>query len=897
MPRRYVRKSERGQKYTKEKLEEAVEKVRSGVFSGYEASVRYNIPRTTLMDHVSGRHGHKSQSMGKPTALPPVVEKNLAENLHTMEKHGFGLSRKEVLEVVGEYVKSNNIKVPFKSGNPGEDWFTAFSRRNNLSLKKPQSVELARQKAKDPFVIKEYFALLKSTIDKLDLADKPQQIWNMDETSFCHDPSKTKIVGRKGFQCTRTTNTSGKRNTTVLLACSAAGQKAPVLIVFQGKYIWQNWTSKTNDNTCYAATANGWMEKDVFRNYFIKSFLKAIGNARPVLLTYDGHSTHIDLKVIEEAKKANVTILKSPPHSSHLLQPLDLSVMKSLKVSWDENLVRWQRMNIGTALPKKEFAYIISNTFDQLESSVIQNGFRKGGIYPFDDGVISDDKFDPDSLRRWKEGQNKNMENQNEDTNMVTRDDDCDSITPTTVNTIDDFEIAITTNHVNIRTFSSIEPAATTSFDKAQSPMALPIPEKEVILPLSSALPLLQEAPSPSTSAIPSTSADMLSPLLSTPMMPSISAPIIQNEVANTLSIPSTSNDVDMFSQPPLQKAPSPLPSISCMSTKSTTETPGREFVNSSPALRSWSNNSREVLSPLTLQKNNMTFEDLLLSRVRRADTTEPEKIKRKRITYGAEVITNEEVLERIRESERLTKEKLEKKKQIKAMKKEKLDKKKQIKAMNKEKLDKKKHIKPKNKEKLEKKKQVKGGKENKKLKKTMKSSPSSSSDESTVMSLHDSDASDYYINFEECQGVSDDENIIGDENEDPFLSIGSPDFIQNMMNSDSDSETMIFDKNPLLSVENAGAMRAVKNWVLVKFCTKKTVKLFVGQIIKIDNDEKPVVKFLRRKRKTELFYYPQVDDISSIYDEDIITLLPNPILSRRGEIKFLFDFSKFNVQ
>jgi hypothetical protein len=51
-----------------------------------------------------------------------------------MEKHGFGLTRKELLETVGQYVSANVIKSPFKNGVPGEDWFLAFKKRHNLSI-------------------------------------------------------------------------------------------------------------------------------------------------------------------------------------------------------------------------------------------------------------------------------------------------------------------------------------------------------------------------------------------------------------------------------------------------------------------------------------------------------------------------------------------------------------------------------------------------------------------------------------------------------------------------------------------------------------------------------------------------------------------------------------------
>ncbi|KAL0811981.1 hypothetical protein ABMA28_009379 [Loxostege sticticalis] len=208
----------------------------------------------------------------------------MAENLHIIEKHGFPLSRKEASVLISEYVRRNGMTTPFKDDIPGKDWFYLFQKRNGLSIKKPQPVEIARRKACDPFVIYEYFDLLKKVVEELNLKDKPQQIYNLDETSICNDPVKGKIIGKKGFPATRTTSGPSRHNTTVLLATNACGDE------------------------------------------------------RPVLLVYDGHSTHVDLSVIEYAASQGITILKLPPHSSHILQPLDCSTMKPLKDKWEDEL-------------------------------------------------------------------------------------------------------------------------------------------------------------------------------------------------------------------------------------------------------------------------------------------------------------------------------------------------------------------------------------------------------------------------------------------------------------------------------------------------------------------------------------------------------------------------------
>jgi hypothetical protein len=87
--------------YSKEELNTAVENVKSGRMTLYRAAKLYKIPKATLFKDVKGMRGVKSQTFGRPNALPFHEKKQIAECLKLMEKWGFGLSKKEVLETIG----------------------------------------------------------------------------------------------------------------------------------------------------------------------------------------------------------------------------------------------------------------------------------------------------------------------------------------------------------------------------------------------------------------------------------------------------------------------------------------------------------------------------------------------------------------------------------------------------------------------------------------------------------------------------------------------------------------------------------------------------------------------------------------------------------------------------
>jgi hypothetical protein len=98
--------------------------------------------------NVKGLGGVKSQRLGRPTAVRYNEEKKSADCLTLMEKWGFGLSKKEVLETIGRYVNENKIPTPFRGlGVPGDDFIIRLKRTHRLSLKKPQSVEECRKKS------------------------------------------------------------------------------------------------------------------------------------------------------------------------------------------------------------------------------------------------------------------------------------------------------------------------------------------------------------------------------------------------------------------------------------------------------------------------------------------------------------------------------------------------------------------------------------------------------------------------------------------------------------------------------------------------------------------------------------------------------------------------------
>ncbi|KAJ8874209.1 hypothetical protein PR048_025051, partial [Dryococelus australis] len=185
-----------------------------------------------------------------------------------MDKNGFGLSR-DVIALVQMYIiRENNIQSRFKDQHPGTDRL-AFTNRHCLSLKKPECI---KHVIVNPWIVYNFIEILDATlkeVKELNLKGKPRPIFSCDKMSFCHNPSKTKIVGSSSTKSKFITNLSGRENTSVLLCCSAVGRMLLLLCVYQGKYLIENWINEeVASQTAILTTSWGWMKTALFYDWF-----------------------------------------------------------------------------------------------------------------------------------------------------------------------------------------------------------------------------------------------------------------------------------------------------------------------------------------------------------------------------------------------------------------------------------------------------------------------------------------------------------------------------------------------------------------------------------------------------------------------------------------------------
>lgn len=101
------------------------------------------------------------------------------------------------------------------------------------------------------------------------------------------------------------------------------------------------------------------------------------------LLILDGHGSHITTAFMWECFQNNILLLYLPPHSSHVLQPLDLGVFSSLKRSYRKRLNKLHQWEDSTTAGRRNFLdnYRLSR-LDGLSSQNIKSGWKATGLWP-----------------------------------------------------------------------------------------------------------------------------------------------------------------------------------------------------------------------------------------------------------------------------------------------------------------------------------------------------------------------------------------------------------------------------------------------------------------------------------------------------------------------------------
>lgn len=160
-----------------------------------KAASQYNLSYSYLRRRLTGEVEIDSRN-GPNTVFTTSEERAFAEYLSEMAKRGMGLRPGEYLDMVESIVSKERRNTPFKNNRPSYDWYRAFMERNKHIVDIRQEVLLESSRAKlSSKRLDNWYSSFRNFLMEKDLLDKPDRIWNADETGFQMGSKAGKVIG------------------------------------------------------------------------------------------------------------------------------------------------------------------------------------------------------------------------------------------------------------------------------------------------------------------------------------------------------------------------------------------------------------------------------------------------------------------------------------------------------------------------------------------------------------------------------------------------------------------------------------------------------------------------------------------------------------------------------
>ena len=364
------------------------------------ASRAFGIPKPTIRRHRPGLNKYASEDvkcMGGPLSLPAAVEDELVKHVKDLDDMMFGMTANDLMGLAYEVAVAHGIKkFSDVKKSAGKKWSYNFMRRHpDLSLRSPEPTSLARAAGFNREAVYNFFDLLEKPIDEHNFT--PAKIYNVDETGHSTVQTPSKVLSTKGKRQVGVTTSAERGSTITGVYCdSGTGNYLAPMIVFRRKRICNSLKTDAPVGTIFACTDSGWIDSDCFvmwLKHFIKSANSSMDNKH--LLLMDGHASHTkNLEAIRLARDNGVTMLSFPPHTTHKMQPLDVSFFRSLKNWYNIEIKKFLRTHPGQAITVHQVSKLVNASFLAASTmSTAVNGFRKAGIWPCNRHVF-DGEFD-----------------------------------------------------------------------------------------------------------------------------------------------------------------------------------------------------------------------------------------------------------------------------------------------------------------------------------------------------------------------------------------------------------------------------------------------------------------------------------------------------------------------
>jgi hypothetical protein len=351
------------------------------------AAQTFNVPRTTLR-HRRGGIPARRDCQPNSKKLTQREEEVIVSYILDLDQRGFAPTYAAVRDMADKLLAARS------AGQVGVHWPRNFVKRtDSLTTRFNRAYDRQRALCEDPALIRPWFELVEQTKAKYGICD--DDVYNFDEAGFMMGKITTQLVvtGSERRGRPKAVQPGNREWVTVIAAINAAGWAIPPFLIFAGQYHLSAWYEEDIPRDwAIAVSDNGWTNNELgvewLKHFNAHTKARVVGARR--LLVLDGHESHHSLEFQELCKENNIYTLCMPPHSSHLLQPLDVGCFSPLKRAYSREVEALIRHHINH-ITKLEFLPAFKTAYNRsFTSANICSAFRGAGLVPLQpDTVLS----------------------------------------------------------------------------------------------------------------------------------------------------------------------------------------------------------------------------------------------------------------------------------------------------------------------------------------------------------------------------------------------------------------------------------------------------------------------------------------------------------------------------
>jgi DDE superfamily endonuclease/Tc5 transposase DNA-binding domain/helix-turn-helix, Psq domain len=364
----------------KERLQLAIHAITNKKISSIrKAAYMYGVSETTIRRRMKYIEKHDRRRK-----LTITEEATLVQWCITYDKRGAPI-RLETLRQMAQILRSERIK----DARISKNWVQSFLKRHReLATRLTRRFHYQRAQCEDPRIINEWFDRIRATIEEYGIEE--DDVWNFDESGYALGLIGTaKVVTRRDRKGRPPLLQPGNREwVSTIETANARGLSLPPLIIFAAKTFRSTWFSQELPaGFAFTVSDNGWTTDQIglwWLETIFEKYTKEHTKGQYRLLILDGHSSHLTPQFDQFCSAHSIIPLCMPSHSSHLLQPLDLSCFGPLKRAYGAQIEDYQRLGVNH-IDKQDFLEAFSLArITAYKPTTIISGFRGTGLVPFD---------------------------------------------------------------------------------------------------------------------------------------------------------------------------------------------------------------------------------------------------------------------------------------------------------------------------------------------------------------------------------------------------------------------------------------------------------------------------------------------------------------------------------